>query len=88
MPNVLKDSFQRLIEISAANEHAENKGANEEQQKNSRQTSSFLEKIGNAPYLLRGMVMELCNIILWYATYLDEHDDEEINALNWEVLKS
>jgi hypothetical protein len=88
LPNVLKDSFQRLIEISAANEHAENKGANEEQQKNSRQTSAFLAKIGNAPYLLRGMVMELCNIILWYAAYLDEHDDEEINALNWDVLKT
>ncbi len=88
LPNVLKDSFQRLIEISAANEHAENKGANEEQQKNSRQTSAFLEKIDNAPYLLRGMVMELCNIILWYANYLYEYDDEEINASNWEVLKS
>ena len=88
LPNVLKDSFQRLIEISAANGHADNKGANEEQQKNSRQTSAFLETIGNAPYLLRGMVMELCNIILWYANYLYEHDDEEINALNWEVLKS
>lgn len=88
LPNVLKDSFQRLIEISAANEHAENKGANEDQLKNSRQTSAFLAKIGNAPYLLRGMVMELCNIILWYAAYLDEHDDEEINALNWDVLKA
>jgi hypothetical protein len=47
----------------------------------------FLDSINNAPYLLRGMVMELCNIILWYAVYLDNHDDEEINALNWEVLK-
>ena len=88
LPNVLKDSFQRLIEISAAYEHAENKGTNEEQQKNSRQTSSFLDNIDNAPYLLRGMVMELCNIILWYAAYLDEHGDEEINALNWDVLKT
>lgn len=88
LPNVLKDSIQRLIEISAAYEHSENKVATEEQQKNSRQTSAFLEKIGNAPYLLRGMVMELCNIILWYAAYLDEHDDEEINALNWEVAKT
>ena len=86
LPNVLKDSFQRLIEISAAYEHAENKGTNEEQQKNSRQSSSFLDNIDNAPYLLRGMVMELCNIILWYAAYLDENDDEEINALNWDVL--
>ena len=88
LPNVLKDSIQRLIEISAAYEHSENKVATEEQQKNSRQTSAFLEKINNAPYLLRGMVMELCNIILWYAAYLDEHDDEEINALNWEVAKT
>lgn len=87
LPNVLKDSFQRLIEISAANEHAANKNANEEQQANSRDTSSFLESINNAPYLLRGMTMELCNIILWYAGYLDNNDDEEINALNWEVMK-
>ncbi len=88
LPNVLKESFQRLIEITGAYEHAENKDASEEQLKNTRQTSAFLDKIGNAPYLLRGMVMELCNIILWYAAYLDEHDDEEINALNWEVLKA
>lgn len=86
LPNVLKDSFQRLVEISASHEHASNKVATEEQKANSRHTSEFLEYVGNAPYLLRGMAMELCDIILWYAHYLDEHDDEEINALEWNVL--
>lgn len=86
LPNVLKESIQRLIEISAAYEHTENKNVSEEQQQNSRHTSEFLESINYAPYLLRGMTMELCNIILWYADYLYQHDDEEINALNWNIL--
>ena len=85
LPNVLKDSFQRLIEIAASYEHAENPDATEEQKANSRHTQSFLESIGYAPYLLRSMVMELCTIILWYANYLDEHDDEELNMLEWEI---
>ena len=88
LPNVLKDSFQRLIEISASYEHAVNKNATDEQLRNSRQTSVFLDSIGNAPYLLRGMTMELCNIILWYSSYLEEHGEEERNALNWDVIKS
>lgn len=85
LPNVLKESFQRLIEITSAYEHAENTKESDEQYVNSRHTSEFLNSINNAPYLLRGMVMELCTIILWYASYIEEHDDEEINALEWEV---
>lgn len=88
LPNVMKDSFLRLKEITDSNEHSSEFDVSAEQQKNSRQTSLFLEKIGNAPYLLRGMVMELCTIILWYDTFLSDHDDEELNALNWEVQKS
>ena len=87
LPNVLKDSFQRLKEISAAYEHTVNKNANEQQQKNSRQTPEFLESLGNPPYLLQSMTLELCNIILWYANYLEEHDDEELNALNWNIIQ-
>lgn len=87
LPRVLKDSFQRLKEISAAGLHIVNKYADDEQKKNSRQTSEFLDSIGNAPYLLQSMALELCNIILWYANYLEEHDDEETNALNWKIIQ-
>lgn len=86
LPNTIKDSLHRLIEIAASYEHAINKDANEEQRKNSRQTAEFLDYIGDAPYLLRSMTMELCCVILWYAHYLADHEDEERNALNWEVL--
>lgn len=88
LPPVLRESFQRLIEISGSFVHAFFKDENKEQKTNSRQTSVFLESIWNAPYLLRGMTMELCNIILWYANYLENNCDEELNALNWEVIKS
>lgn len=87
LPNILKDSFQHLIEIAASYEHAVNKNADEQQKKNSRQTAEFLDSIGNAPYLLQSMTLELCNIILWYANYLKDHDDEEINALNWKIMQ-
>lgn len=86
IPNVLKDSFQNLIEIAAAYEHAGNKDMKEELKVNSRHTGEFLTSINNAPYLLRGMTMELCNIILWYDKFLVEHNDEELNALEWEVI--
>lgn len=87
LPNVLKNSFQHLIEIAASYEHAVNKNADEQQKKNSRQTAEFLDSIGNAPYLLQSMTLELCNIILWYANYLKGHDNEEINAQNWEIMQ-
>lgn len=88
LPNVLKDCFHRLIEISAAYEHAENKNASEEQRANTRQTSEFLATTKYAPYLLRGMTMELCNIILWYDAYLEINDDEEVNRLKWDVISN
>lgn len=86
LPNVLKDSIQRLVEIAGAFEHAENKDASEEKQENSRHTSEFLDCIGNAPYLLRSMANELCCIILWYDQYILDNDAPEINALNWEIV--
>lgn len=86
LPNVLKNSFLDLKEITGSNEHSCNKEASEEQQKNTRNTPEFLASINNAPYLLRGMAMNLCCIIIWYANYISEHNDEEINALNWEIL--
>lgn len=87
LPNVLKESFQRLKEISAAYEHVINKNADEQQHKNSRKTPEFLNSIGDSPYLLQSMALELCTIILWYANYLEDHDDEELNALNWNIIQ-
>lgn len=88
VPNVLKESIYRLIETAAAYEHAINHDATEEQKANSRQTADFLDSINNAPYLLRGMAMDLCNIVLWYDNYITNNPDEEINALNWDIVVS
>ncbi len=86
LPNVLKDSIYRLVEISAAYEHATNKNATVEMLENSRLTSVFLDTINNAPYLLRSMANELCCIILWYDKYLQENNNVDKNVLNWEVM--
>lgn len=87
LPNVLKDSFHRLVEIAAAYEHTPNKVATEEQKVNSRQTAEFLDSINNAPYLLRSMANELCCIILWYDQYLLDNNDVEVNSQNWIVMR-
>lgn len=85
LPRVLKESFQRLIEIASAKEHAENPNPTAQQEENTRHTEEFLQFIDQAPYLLASMTMELCCILKWYESYLRIHDDEERNALEWKV---
>lgn len=87
LPEVLKESFKRLFDITSSYAHADpvNNVQTTDPKANGRNTSEFLKSIGNAPYLLRAMAMELCTIILWYNAYLKEHGDEELNALKWEI---
>ena len=86
LPNVLKDSIHRLVEIVGAYEHAINSDATDEMNVNSRHTSAFLDSINNAPYLLRSMANELCCIFLWYDQYLLDNDDPKLNASNWKIM--
>ena len=44
-------------------------------------------KIVRTTNLLKSYALQLCDIMLWYDWYLKRHNDEEINALNWVVLK-
>ena len=37
-------------------------------------------------YSLMSFTLQLCDFILWYSNYLREHPDEELNALEWEVI--
>lgn len=43
-------------------------------------------KIVKTSNILKSYALQLCDIMLWYDWYLSRHGDEEINALNWDVL--
>lgn len=38
---------------------------------------------GNSPYLLRSVVFQIADIILWYKDYLDKNPDKEENECYW-----
>lgn len=43
----------------------------------------YLPHVGGSPYMLRSLVMGLCDFILWYDNFIKAHPDEEMNALNF-----
>ena len=46
----------------------------------------YLKYVNSSTFLLRSFTLQLCDFILWYSNYLREHPDEELNALEWEVI--
>ncbi len=47
---------------------------------------NYLPHVGGSPYMLRSLVMGLCDFILWYDNFVKAHPDEEMNALNFWAL--
>lgn len=43
----------------------------------------YLPNVGESPYMLRSLVMGLCDFILWYDNFIKTHPDEEMNAINF-----
>lgn len=46
----------------------------------------YLHGVDNSTFLLKSFTLQLCDLILWYRNYLREHPDEELNALEWDVI--
>ena len=46
----------------------------------------YMKYVNSSTFLLRSFTLQLCDVILWYSNYLREHPDEELNALEWEVI--
>lgn len=43
----------------------------------------YLPLVNGSPYMLRSLVMGLCDFILWYDNFIKNHPDEEMNAINF-----
>ena len=46
----------------------------------------YMKYVNASTYLLQSFTLQLCDLILWYRNYLREHTDDELNALEWDVV--
>ena len=47
----------------------------------------YLNSVDNSTYLLKSFALQLCDLVIWYKNYLIKHPDEEINALEWNIVR-
>lgn len=80
LPKIIQDNIIHMIHTAGSDVHSE-EGADT----NSKHIIEYLKDVGNTSYLLKSYALQLCDVILWYKNYIDKHNDEEINALNWTV---
>lgn len=80
LPKIIQDNIIHMIHTAGSDVHSE-EGADT----SSKHIIEYLKDVGNTSYLLKSYALQLCDVILWYKNYIDKHNDEEINALNWTV---
>ena len=80
LPKIIQDNIIHMIHTAGSDVHTE-EGADT----NSKHITEYLKDVGNTSYLLKSYALQLCDVILWYKNYIDKHNDEEINALNWTI---
>lgn len=78
LPPVLKKVMKEMVRIIPAFCHSDNKEENEIMKE------EYLKDVDSSTFLLKSFTFQLCDLILWYRNYLQEHPDEELNALEWE----
>ena len=80
LPKIIQDNIIHMIHTAGSDVHSE-EGADT----NSKHITEYLKDVGNTSYLLKSYALQLCDVILWNKNYIDKHNDEEINALNWSI---
>lgn len=77
LPPVLKRVMKEMVKIIPAFCHSDNKEENEIKKE------EYLKDVDSSTFLLKSFTFQLCDLILWYRNYLQEHPDVELNALEW-----
>lgn len=45
----------------------------------------YIDAVGNSQYLIHGLTIILCDIIMWFKHYVNDHPDPNVNKNNWEI---
>ena len=46
----------------------------------------YMERVQSSTFLLKSFTLQLCDLILFYRSYIREHPDEERNRLEWDKV--
>lgn len=79
--NVMRYQMQNIIEYTGELIHTSN--PNKPNAKTD--VRDYMAAVDSSAYLVYGMTMNLCNIILWFKNYVMAHPDPMENNKNWKV---
>ena len=80
LPEAMANMVKTMVNVIPPFCHSD--GGNEE----GVSKKEYMQYVSSSTFLLRSFTLQLCDFILWYSNYLREHPDEELNALEWEVI--
>ena len=79
--NVMRYQMQNIIDYTGELIHTSN--PNKPNAKTD--VRDYMAAVDSSAYLVYGMTMNLCNIILWFKNYVMAHPDPMENNKNWKV---
>lgn len=47
---------------------------------------NYLPHVNRSPYMLRSISLAMADFIVWYRNYIRNHEDPELNKLDWDVI--
>lgn len=79
VPPVLKEVIRGMVRIIPAFCHSDN------QEEGEVKKEVYLSSVDNSTFLIKSFALQLCDIVLWYKSYLITHSDIAENKTKWEV---
>lgn len=67
--DIMSENIKNIIHVAGAEVHVQDETMLRADTKN---TDLYLQSVGNSTYLLRSLVFQLCDIILWYYKHMTQ----------------
>lgn len=78
LPEAMSKTMKVIVNILPPFCHSENSTEEDISKK------EYMERIQSSTFLLKSFTFQLCDLILFYRSYICEHPDEERNRLEWD----
>lgn len=79
-PRVIAENVKNIIYAAGSSVHTVGS-------QNNISMREYLQSVGNTTNLIKSFALQLCDVILWYESFLREHPDPEENMQNWKMIK-
>ena len=80
LPEAMSKTLKAIVNIIPPFCHSENEAEADISKK------EYMEHVQSSTFLLKSFTLQLCDLILFYRSYIREHPDEERNRLEWDKV--